>query len=473
MCNNCQLNNRETSIAELHVHSDYSNLVTRDSTNKVDALLSKAVELNRVGLALTDHETISGHVKISQAYSKMKKSDKIPEDFKLMLGNEIYLVDSLENVRDNYEGGGVTRFPHFLMIAKDAKGHQMIRELSSQAWKQSFVTGIMRRRPTTEQQLSDKLEGNQGHLFGTSACLGSQSSIYILNDEYEKAKEYNLWCESIFGKGYFFLEIQPATSEEQIIVNKALVQIHEETGIPLVVTSDVHYLRPEDAEVHSAFLNSEEGVDRETEKFYAHTYMHTFDEMYEKMSYLPQEYINQAIQNTVKISEQCESYSLESPTEIPRINLEEDSFELLHMFENYYEQFPYIKNMAFSDEIQDRYLLHKVEVGFIEKRPRNTLSKDKLLQILVALNNEMRELWEMSKNMNQAMSAYYVTTAKLVELIWGDDYCSPEETFEKGSLVGVGRGSAGAWEINYLLGITQISPLDFEGVVIPHWRLVK
>lgn len=464
---------RKTNIAELHCHFEESNLEMRDSTNKIKDTLIMAQEMKRVGLAVTDHETVSGHIKAIKTTRKLKEKGQLPTDFKLMLGNEIYLVDSLENVRDNYEGGGVTRFPHFLLIAKDAKGHQMMRELSSQAWEQSFVTGLMRRRPTTEQQLADKLKGNEGHLFGTSACLGSQSSIYLMSGEYEKAKEYNLWCESIFGKGYFFLEIQPATSEEQILVNKELVRIHEETNIPLVVTSDVHYLRPEHASIHSAFLNSEEGGDRETEKFYAHTYMHYIEEIYEKMSYLPENLISQAIENTVKIAEQCEDYTMEDTTEIPRIVIKEEDFELMHLFEKHYDNFPYIQKMAYSKEVQDQYLLYKVEQGFLDKRPANTLSKEKILQILTALNNEMRELWEMSQSMNQAMSAYYITTAKLVELIWGDDVCSPDETFEQGSLVGVGRGSAGAWEINYLLGITQISPLDFEGISIPHWRLVK
>ena len=459
-------------IAELHAHTKYSNLTMRDSTNKIKDLILKSHEMDRVGLAITDHETVSGHVKAIQTTRKLKEKGQLPEDFKLMLGNEIYLVSSLEEVRDNYQSG-VTKFPHFLLIATSLKGHRMMRELSSQAWEQSFVEGGMYRRPTTIQQLKDKLEGNEGHLIGTTACLGSQSSIYILNDEYNKAKEYNLLCQSYFGAGNFFLEIQPATSPEQIKVNNALVRMHEETSIPLVVTSDVHYLRPSDAPIHSAFLNSEEGADRETEIFYAHTYLHHLEEIYQKMDYLEKKYIDEAIANTVKISNRCEVYTIEDDTEIPRIHLEEDSFELKHLFKKQYHNFPFIEKMAYSEEIQDRFLLYQVEKGFLEKRPLELLSGEKLLQILTALNNEMRELWEMSQNMNQAMSAYYVTTAKLVELIWGDDVCSPEESRERGSLVGVGRGSAGAWEINYLLGITQISPLDFEGVKIPHWRLVK
>lgn len=72
------------------------------------------------GLAITDHEVLSAHLDAIRTVREMKKKGDMPEDFKLILGNEAYLVDSLEEVRDNYKSG-VTKFPHFLMLAMDPK----------------------------------------------------------------------------------------------------------------------------------------------------------------------------------------------------------------------------------------------------------------------------------------------------------------------------------------------------------------
>lgn len=76
----------------------------------------------------------------------------MPQDFKLILGNEAYLVDSLEEVRDSYQPGK-TKFPHFLMLAVDEKGHEQLRVLSSKAWENSFYTGTMERVPTVKKML--------------------------------------------------------------------------------------------------------------------------------------------------------------------------------------------------------------------------------------------------------------------------------------------------------------------------------
>ncbi len=72
-------------------------------------------------------------------------------NFKLGLGNEIYLVDNLEDVRDNYVSRE-TKFYHFVLVAKDEIGHKQLRELSSQAWKNSFYTSQMERVPTIKKR---------------------------------------------------------------------------------------------------------------------------------------------------------------------------------------------------------------------------------------------------------------------------------------------------------------------------------
>ena len=118
-------------IAYLHNHTDHgSNLRMLDCINKVPALIDRAVELQAYGLAVTDHESLSAHVQALKYVKEGKEKGTIPEDFKLILGNEIYLVNSLEEVRNNYISKE-TQFWHFIILAKDLVGHKQLRELLS------------------------------------------------------------------------------------------------------------------------------------------------------------------------------------------------------------------------------------------------------------------------------------------------------------------------------------------------------
>lgn len=457
---------------ELHSHTDVSNIRLRDALTKVDDLIQAAADLGLKGIAITDHESVSAHVKAIQSVRNKKAINKktgksdIPQDFKLILGNEIYLVDTLEEVRDNYQSG-ITKFPHFLLLAKDGEGHEALRILSSKAWENSFYTGTMERVPTTKNDLIEVVKQFPNKLIASSACLGSSSSIHILNGEYDKAREFLIWCSELFGKDNFFLELQPGIDGEQRVVNEWLIKFSEELKLDLIITNDVHYLRPEDAGIHEAFLNAKQG-DREVASFYANTYLHTNKEIYEKLHYINESVIRKAIENTLKIGRMIEDYTIEHETIIPKIDLPE--FEIQHIFRQGYEKYLYIKNMANSKENQDRYYMHLIEKGFIEFIPYKSLTTEKFHKILERINIELEQLWKLSEKLNQAMSSYYVTISRIVSIIWGDDDC--EGSRLEGSLVGSGRGSAVAWLTNYLTGITQVNPMEY-GIEIPYWRLVK
>lgn len=454
----------QSTRIELHSHSPYSNIRLRDAISTIEELVQTAADLKLQGLAITDHETVAAHVKATQKVRELKEKGKIPSTFKLILGNEIYLVDSLEEVRDNYQSG-FTKFPHFLILAKDKSSHEILRTLSSQSWSQSFYTGTMERVPTTKSQLEEAIRNNPNKLIGSSACLGSESSIHILNGDFDKAKSFLKWCSDLFGKGNFFLEMQPAVGGEQRIVNEKLIEFSTELGIDLIITSDVHYARPEDAPIHEAFLKSKESSDREVASFYANTFLHSNQEIYEKLSYIDEAIITQALSNTLKIGEMISDYSLENPTIIPKIELPE--FEVKHLFKQGYEEYSYIKLMANSESTQDRYLIHLIEEGFLELLYKPDMSKEGFHKILARIDVELGELWEISKQLNQEMSSYYVTVQSLVNTLWGDE-CG-EDSRTEGSLVGSGRGSASGFLINYILKITQINPLIY-GVEMPHWR---
>ena len=474
MCKDCETKNKRI---ELHFHSSYSNIRLLDAITDIEESVLKAVELGIQGLAITEHEFVGSHVKSIQTVRKLKEKGKIPQDFKLILGNEIYLVDSLEEVRDNYQSG-VTKFPHYLLLAKNKDGHEALRVLSSKAWEQSFYTGTMERVPTVKKDLEDIVKRFPNTLIATTACLGSESSILIL--EAHKAKlegntqkqqyymkkliDFIEWNIDLHGKENFYLELQPSADYEQATVNKTLVKLAEKYDLKMIVTNDVHYLRPEDKDIHGAYLNSKQD-ERETDSFYSHTYLHSADEIYEKMSYLDKEIVEKAIQNTLIIGEMVEDYTIEGETIIPVAKLPE--FEVEHLFKGGYKKYPYIEKMANSENEQDRYLIHLIEKGFKEKIPYKTMSKEEFHTNIARINIELEELWEMSQVLNQSMASYYVTVSVLCSIIWGDD-CG-DESREVGSIIGAGRGSAVAFYINYLLSVTSVNPLVY-GIEVPHWR---
>ena len=271
----------------LHNHTHFSNQTLRDCINTVESLMDLAVSLGHECVALTDHETISGYIKAEKYYKKIKEKNP---NFKLIRGNEIYLTRNGLSAK-NYDSSR-DRYFHFILLAKDIEGYKQICELSTRAWQRSYMSRRQRRRPTYYQDLKDIVKPNQGHLIASSACLGSQLDRFLLQymdtEDEEYYKTAKRWCQyivDIFGEGNFYLELQPSNNIEQIFVNKCLIMIAEELKLPYIITTDSHYGRPEDAPIHEAFLNAQDG-DREVKSFYATTYMMKDEEVRGFLNYM-------------------------------------------------------------------------------------------------------------------------------------------------------------------------------------------
>ena len=160
-----------------HNHTTYSNIRLIDAINKPEDLIDKAIELGLSGIAITDHECLSAHIDAEKHMNEIR--DKYP-DFKLALGNEIYLVDQRVAGQKYY---------HFILIAKDAIGHRALRELSSQAWMNSYVDRRLERVPTTKDELTEIVQKYRGHLIATTACIGGElPSLALL---YAKSRMVN------------------------------------------------------------------------------------------------------------------------------------------------------------------------------------------------------------------------------------------------------------------------------------------
>ena len=156
------------SYFNCHSHTMYSNIRLLDCINRPTALINKAIELGLSGIAITDHECLSAHMEVNQYANKIK--EKYP-DFVIALGNEIYLTDTRESGQKYY---------HFILIAKDAEGHKALREMSTQAWRNSYVDRKMERVPLLKTELADIMSNYKGHVIATTACIGGELGTEIL-----------------------------------------------------------------------------------------------------------------------------------------------------------------------------------------------------------------------------------------------------------------------------------------------------
>jgi DNA polymerase-3 subunit alpha len=442
----------EKKYASLHAHSDYSNLKVIDSINKVKDLIDGAYNKGLHAIALTDHDTISGHVKAIQHF----RSKYLETPFKLILGNEIYLTREGLN-STNYEKG--EKFYHVLLLAKDAVGHEQIRKLSSRAWSRSFIRGVMR-TPTYGSDLKEVVGANPGHLITTTACLGGVTGSLFTSygaAALEDIAAHLEKMEALFGKGNFFIEVQPSSDEQQIAYNKFMVESFWGT-YPFVFTTDAHYLNEEDKDLHAQFLNSASNGDRDAENFYASAFVMTTEQVFERLSYLGEDKLEEMRLNTIRIADSVETYDLKHPQVVPTVPVtinKEDELYLKELSARIADKYNYIHEYLNTKEIQDRYFILKIFKGFEEKINEWTE------EYMQRFNDELEQVWETSVTIKQPLSKYFVTMAKMIDIMWN----------EGDSLVGVSRGSAAGFLLNYCLGITQLDPLRQE-LIMPYWRFI-
>lgn len=438
-----------------HNHTDKgSNLRMLDCICKVKPLIDRTIELGYKGLSITDHSSISSHIQAIQ-YVKELKGKGI--DFTLGLGVEEYVIDDHIDIKENYVGGGVTKFWHLIFIAKNSLGYEQLRMIDSTAWDNSFKTGKMVRTPIDKQQIEDIIGDNKGNILCSTACLGSELAQHVLNylstndTQYkQKIHEFVTWMINVFGKDNITFEIQPSYQQDQIDYNKFLMALSNAYNIPLIITNDTHYLKKEDRLVHQAFLTSRDSEERELGDFYSTTYLMSLEEMWEYVKdYMNKEYFDQIIENSYNFTKDVEFIDMEHTTIIPERDLSNECFNVKHIFKEWYSQCEGICNFAYSDFIQDKYLLYMIEVGFLEKKQE--FNEENVMRI----NWELNELWKVSEALNDRMSAYYNLVDYIVDLCWEIGF------------VGISRGSVTGYYTMYLIDMHQMNPIKWN---LPAYR---
>ena len=379
------------SFAHLHVHSEYSLL---DGACRINGMMDRLKELGQTAIALTDHGVMYGCID----FYKAAKAAGI----KPIIGCEVYVTR--RTIEDRVHG--IDNDPyHLVLLCKDRKGYENLCLMVSEA----FINGFYGKPRVDLDMLKKHHEG----LIALSACLAGAIPQYLMDEDYDAAKNYALKMADIFGTDHFYLELQDHGIPEQRPVNQGVMRIARETGLPLVVTNDAHYLRKEDAKMQDVLLCIQTGktVDDEnrmrfqTEEFY----LKSEEEM---RALFPG--CEEAFENTIKIADRC--------------NLE-------FVFNEYHlPSFPVPQGYT-----NEEYFRKLCMDGFAERYQNPPPSYMERLEYEIGVISRMGYV------------NYYL-------IVW--DFIRYAK--ENGIPVGPGRGSGAASIVAYCMHITEVDPMQYS-----------
>lgn len=379
-------------FVHLHTHSHYSLL---DGLGKIDGLINRAKELGMDSLAITDHGNLYGAIEF---YKKSRKAGLKP-----ILGVEAYVAPQNHKIK---QSNGEEKFFHLILLAKNNAGWKNLIKLVTVAHLDGFYY-----RPRVDKEL---IRQHHEGLIALSACIAGEIAKSILNRKMTEAESIAREYEEIFGKGNFYLEIghHPGI-KETVKANSGLIELSKKTGIPLVATQDIHYVRKEDAEYHDILLAVQTGNkisdnNRLTLKNDDFS-MRSPEEMASFFSHIPE-----AIENTVKIASQCDVKLELGKIQLPKFN-PPDGLTANDYLEKLVSERTALRYQNLTEEAKERI---SYELKVIEKT---------------------------------GFADYFLIVQDFVN--WAKDH---------GIVVGPGRGSAAGSIIAYILNITNIDPLEYN-----------
>ena len=378
------------SFAHLHVHTEYSLL---DGACRIDGLMDRVKELGQTAVAITDHGVMYGCIDF---YKAAKAAGVKP-----IIGCEVYVTRRSMSDRVH----GIDNDPyHLVLLCENRTGYENLCLLVSEA----FINGFYG-KPRVDLAL---LEKHHEGLIALSACLAGAIPQYLMEEDYDSAKNYALKLANIFGEGNFYLELQDHGIDEQRPVNQGVQRLARETGLPLVVTNDAHYLRKEDAQMQDVLLCIQTGktVDDENRmKFQTEEFYLKSEE--ELRQLFPN--CGEAFENTVKIADRC--------------NLE-FTFHEYHL-----PSFPVPE--GYTNEAYFRELCYNGFKERYENPPQEYIDR---LEYEIGVISRMGYV------------NYYL-------IVW--DFIRYAK--EQGIPVGPGRGSGAASIVAYCMHITEVDPMKY------------
>jgi DNA polymerase-3 subunit alpha len=387
-------------FVHLHLHTDYSLL---DGACEITRLMDRAAELKMPAVAVTDHGNLFAAVKF---YSAAKA-----RNIKPIIGCEAYVAPASRFDRT----ADADRPNHLVLLCENERGYRNLVKLTSSA----YLEGYYYKPRIDKDLLARHCEG----LIAFSACLKGEVASALSADRYEAARQSAYDLRDIFGKGNFFLELQDQGLPDEKRINPRLAEMSRETGIPLVVTNDTHYLTREDSRAQEVLMCIQTGKtlrDPSRMKFATDQfYFKTPEEMLAIFGEVPE-----ALDRTLEIAERCN----------------------LHL-EKKQHVFPHFEVPA--GETLDSFFEKVTRQGFNERRARleRLRGEGRLRQPLEAYEERLEREIELIKQMRFA--GYFLIVWDFIR--FARDKCIP---------VGPGRGSAAGSLVSYSLHITDIDPLQ-------------
>ena len=379
------------SFVHLHVHSEYSLL---DGACRISGMMDRVKELGQTAIALTDHGVMYGCID----FYKAAKAAGI----KPIIGCEVYVAR--RGMEDRVYGIDNESY-HLVLLCENRKGYENLCLLVSEAFGRGFYG-----KPRVDLELLNK---HHEGLIALSACLAGIIPQSLLQEDYDAALRHARDLSAIFGAEHFYLELQDHGIEEQKPVNQGIMRLARETGLPLVVTNDAHYLRREDAKMQDVLLCIQTGktVDDpnrmkfQTEEFYLKS-EHELRGLFSNC--------DEAFENTQRIADRC--------------NLE-------FVFNEYHlPSFPVPEGYT-----NEEYFRKLCMDGFRERYPNAPESYMERLEYEIGVISRMGYI------------NYYL-------IVW--DFIRFAK--ESGIPVGPGRGSGAASIVAYCMHITEVDPMQYS-----------
>jgi DNA polymerase III subunit alpha len=390
------------NFVHLHLHTDYSLL---DGACDIGKVMDRAVALKMPAVAITDHGNLFGAVKFHEQASK--------RGIKPIIGCEVYVASTNRFDRSP----NADRPNHLVLLCENERGYRNLVKLASSAYLEGYYY-----KPRIDKDL---LARNCEGLIGLSACLRGEVTAALAAEHYDTARQSAYDLRDLFGKGNFYLEAQDQGLAEEKKVNPQLARLSRETGIPLVVTNDCHYLTQADARAQEVLMCIQTGktlADTSRMKFATDQfYFKSYEEMLVAFHEIPE-----ALERTLEIAERCNLHLKQREHVFPHFEVPEG-------------------------ETLDSFFEKVTRQGFDERRPRleRLRAEGRLKHPLEAYEDRLALEIELIKQMRFA--GYFLIVWDFIR--FARERCIP---------VGPGRGSATGSLASYALHITDIDPLQHD-----------
>jgi DNA-directed DNA polymerase III PolC len=417
-------------FVHLHAHSEMSPL---DAVATVDEMVDRAVALDQFAIAVTDHGYCAAHPQLQKA--------ALASGVKPIFGVEANLVRNRHLREDRYD------YWHFLLLARNEIGLRNLWAASSEA----HIEGFYGRPRMDFETLARFSEG----LIGSTACLRGPLKDLVMAGDDQGAKEMISRLRAIFPES-LYLEIHTNAMPEQIALNQALVQLGQEMSLPLLAVCDAHYAEDCDHHLHKAWISAQTDKDLTSDQDLfsgnEHYYLKSDVEVSTALAYLGPDAVRESMVNTVEIARSCD------------VTIKQGSAK--PVYHRYVA--PGFESESSGADRDIEVLREKVETGYVTKRLGERDAEMIVLRDQLRFANRMEEAnkietyrerleRELEVMISKGFAGYFLVV---------EDYCdaarSGRTSAKKKILMGPGRGSVVGSLVAFLLGITQVDPIEAD-----------